>query len=103
MDLPEIILPKSSIYDQSLLNEKLVREYQIAIEGMDIIKGRLSECVLSEGVNHFENCKEIRQTYFALCNDRFHGMIFPPGAEPLNRSVPGMVVPKKIKSKRDHA
>ena len=69
----------SILYEQSVLNEKLTREYQIAVEGMDIIRDRLAHCVRTEGVNQFENCKELRLKYFDLCNDRFHGMIFPKG------------------------
>ena len=69
----------SILYAQSVLNEKLVREYQIAVEGMDVIRERLAHCARTEGVNQFENCKELRLKYFDLCNDRFHGMIFPKG------------------------
>ena len=69
----------STLYEQSVLNEKLVRENQIAVEGMDIIRKRLEHCALTEGVNQFENCQEIRHKYFDLCNDRFRGMRFPEG------------------------
>jgi hypothetical protein len=90
MEIPTIRLDKSDIYEQSVLNEKFVREYQIAIEGMNVIKERLAHCARTEGVNQFENCKELREKYYALCSDRFHGMIFPPGLESLNRSLPGI-------------
>ena len=82
MELPAMDFDKqssSTLFEQSTLNEKLVREYQIATEGMVVIKERLAHCARSEGVNQFENCKELREKYFTLCNDRFHGMIFPEG------------------------
>lgn len=68
---------KSTIYDQSIMNEKYAREYQIALEGMKIIKERLAHCSRTEGVNQFENCKELQKQYFALCkNLHRHFIIF---------------------------
>jgi hypothetical protein len=102
-------MDKSTIHEQSILHEQMIREYQIALEGfisyrfspfflslimvigMDIIRKRLQYCINKAGVNQFENCRDLREKYFALCTDRFHGMIFPPGCEPLNREVPGLV------------
>lgn len=78
-------------------NEQLVREYQIAIEGMTLVRERLAHCVRTEGVNQVANCKELREQYFALCNDRFRGMIFPEDSQPVNRFVPGLVAPKTAK------
>ena len=71
-------------------NEQMVREYQIAIEGMAIQRERLEDCVRKEGVNQMTACKDIREKYFALCNDRFKGMIFPEDSQPNNRDVPGL-------------
>jgi len=68
----------------------MVREYQVAIESMNLLRERLAHCVRTEGVNAALNCKELREKYFALCNDRFKGMIFPEDAQPLNREVPGL-------------
>lgn len=39
-DTSNVAFPKSTIFDQHVLNEKLIREYQIAIEGKNIIKER---------------------------------------------------------------
>ena len=75
-------------------NEALVREYQIAIEGMGLVRERLAHCVRTEGVNAVANCKELREKYWALCNDRFRGMVFPEDAQPDNRFVPGLVQSK---------
>jgi hypothetical protein len=74
-----------SPYDHNVRQEKLVREYQIAIENMDIIRERLAECVRTEHVNQFVNCKELREKYWTLCKDRYHGMLFPADSEPKNR------------------
>lgn len=78
-----------------LRNDQLVREYQISLENMHLIRRDLSECVRSEGVNQFVNCRELREKYWALCQDRFRGMVMPPDAKDINREVPGLVVPKK--------
>ena len=75
-------------------NEQLTREYQIAVENMGIIRRELAHCVRTETVNQFVNCKELREKYWALCTDRFRGMIFPDGIEP-NRAVPGLIAPKQ--------
>ena len=74
-------------------NDQLAREYQISLEHMWMLRNELSECVRTENVNQFVNCKELREKYFVLCNDKFRGMIMPPGSKPMNRQVPGMVAP----------
>jgi len=82
---------RTSVVEFNKRNEALVREYQIAIEGMTLIRERLAHCVRTEGVNHATNCKELREKYWALCNDRFRGMQFPESAQPENRLVPGLI------------
>jgi hypothetical protein len=74
-------------------NEDLIREQQIALQAMRITGERLAHCFRTEGVNQFANCKDIREKYWALCTDRYRGMIFPAGEEPKNRQVPGLVPP----------
>jgi hypothetical protein len=69
--------------------EILSREYQIAVERQKLVRERLAHCFRTEGVNQFVNCKELREQYMNLTNDRFHGMIFPPDAQPVNRIIPG--------------
>jgi hypothetical protein len=64
-----------------LLQEQLSKEYQIALEEMGIVRHELRECVRTEGVNQFTNCKEIRDKYWALCKDKYKGMVLPPGFE----------------------
>mmetsp|Transcript_32297 Transcript_32297/g.30793 ORF Transcript_32297/g.30793 Transcript_32297/m.30793 type:complete len:100 (-) Transcript_32297:317-616(-) len=75
-------------------NEQLVRENLIAIEWMNIVRERLAHCARSEGLNQFVNCKELREQYMDIVNDRYKGAIFPEGCEPLNRTVPGLILKK---------
>ena len=84
--------PHVGIAEYNARNEAVVREYQIAIEGMRLVRERLADCVRHEGVNQFVNCKELREQYWALCNDRYRGMVFPEGSEPKNRNVPGNIL-----------
>ena len=84
-------LDRSSPFAFHVRREALAREYQVAIEGQKLVRERLAECFRVEGVNQFVNCKDLRLQYMALCNDRFHGMIFPEDAQPNNRKVPGLV------------
>lgn len=77
--------------DYVVHQENMAREYQIAVENMGIVRERLSECLRTEGINQFTNCKELREQYFALCKDRFRGMVLPPEMEKINRDVPGLL------------
>jgi hypothetical protein len=90
----EYLKDRSSVVAFNERNEQMVREYQIAIENMEIQRERLADCVRTEGVNQMTACKDQREKYFALCNDRFKGMIFPEDAQPANRGVPGLTVSK---------
>ena len=87
------IRDRSGVVAYHVRNEQLAREQQIATEYMGVIRERLAHCVRTEGVNQFQYCKELRETYLALCNDRFHGMIFPEDAQPSSRNVPGLYLP----------
>jgi hypothetical protein len=75
--------------------ENLIREQQIALQTMKLTGERLAHCFRTEGVNQLENCKDLREKYWALCNDRYRGMIFPVGEEPSNKQVPGLIPPPK--------
>lgn len=83
----------SSPYNFHRRNEQLVREYQISLENMSLLRQELSDCVRNETVNQFVNCKELREKYFALCQDKFRGMVMPPDAKEMNRQVPGLLPP----------
>ncbi len=80
-----------SPYDHKVQKETLVREYQVALASMRLVRERLAVCVRTENVNQFVNCRELREQYHALCKDNYNGMIFPEGQEPATRKVSGMV------------
>lgn len=84
----------SSAYGFHEKNEQMAREYQIAIEGMNITREKLAHCVRTEGVNQFVKCKELREKYWLLCQDRFRGMVLPEDMITENRRVPGLIVGK---------
>jgi hypothetical protein len=56
----------------NIKNEQLLREAQIANEKHQLVRERLAHCARTEGVNVFVNCKELREQYMALCQDRYH-------------------------------
>mmetsp|Transcript_20200 Transcript_20200/g.40721 ORF Transcript_20200/g.40721 Transcript_20200/m.40721 type:complete len:99 (+) Transcript_20200:36-332(+) len=85
----------SQAYNFHLRKDQMIREYHISLESMKMLREELSECVRSESVNQFVNCKELREKYFLLCQDNYRGMIMPPGMENVNRQVPGLLPPKK--------
>ena len=87
----------SSPYNFHVRNDKLIREYQISLENMNLIRKDLAHCIRTEGVNQFVNCEELRMQYFELCQDRFRGMIMPPDTKPVNRQVPGLIPPSQLK------
>lgn len=80
----------STPYNYHFRNDQLVREYQIAIENMNLVRRELSECVRNETVNQFVYCRDLREKYFALCQDRYHGMLLPPDHKVTDRSVRGL-------------
>jgi hypothetical protein len=87
---------RSSVFGFHSRNEQLVRENEIAVQWMNIVRERLAHCSRTEGLNQFVNCKDLRESYMEIVNDRYHGAIFPEGCEPLNRTVPGLIhAPKK--------
>lgn len=88
----------STPYNFHVRNDLLTAEYQIAIEHMNIVREKLATCAMEETVNQFVNCKELKNQYLELCQDRYRGMLFPPGTGPANRQVPGLIAPKKNES-----
>ena len=85
----------STPYNFHLRNDQILREYQIGIEEMNLLRTEMAHCFRTEGVNQFNNCKELREKYVGLCQDRFRGMLMPPDSLPMDRTVPGLVAPKK--------
>lgn len=88
-------LKSGSPYECHIKRQQLSYEYAIAVQQMSIIRDKLAKCAREETVNQFRNCKELREKYLALQQDRYHGMLFPEELEPTNRNLPGVIVPKK--------
>jgi hypothetical protein len=84
---PYKMMDYSSLFNFNKRLGELAREYEIAVQTQQIVGDRLAECFRVEGVNQFVNCRELALQYNELCNDRYHGMIFPPGTreELMNR------------------
>ena len=87
MDKKSPFLDRTTPIDFYERNEKMAREIAIANEGMNILKEKLAHCFRTEGVNHYVNCKDLREKYFVLCKDRFKGMVLPAGTDPENRGM----------------
>ena len=94
MEAKEPILDRSTPANYAIRNEQIIRENQIAIETMNIVRKQLAECYRRENVNHVANCKDIREKYWGMCIDKNKGMLFPPGSGPDGPILPGYM--KKI-------
>lgn len=79
-------------YDLHCKREIDMKEHYIANAHQQLLREKLSECVRSEGVNQFVNCKDLREKYAEICRDRYRGQLFAEGFEPKSRSTPGMLV-----------
>jgi hypothetical protein len=87
----------SSPYNFQVRNGQISKEIQIGIEEMGLVTEELSDCVRRENVNQFVNCRELREKYFLLCQDRLRGALIPPDAKVYSRNLPG-IVPLDMKS-----
>lgn len=83
---------RSSPFASTQRNEQLCREQGIASEYLEIVRERLSHCIGIEGINSFVGCKDLREQYMRIANDRYKGMIFPKGQQPFNRRTPGLIL-----------
>lgn len=90
-----------SPYEMYCKREVDMKEHYIANAHQQLARERLAECVRSEGVNQFVNCKELREKYTELCRDRYHGQLFAEGFEPKSRQVPGMIIQDPVVNFRD--
>ena len=94
-DVPafKTMTPKGELspYEYYVRNEQLVREAQIAGQTAQLLREKLAHCVRTEGLNSNVACYDLRKQYFELLSDRYRGMIFPEGSEPVNRKMPNFV------------
>lgn len=58
--------------------EQRTREAIIAQERVKIVREQLAECYNREGVNHYQNCKEIAQKYYKLITTPGYGLFAKP-------------------------
>ncbi|CAM9440100.1 unnamed protein product [Phaeothamnion confervicola] len=60
--------------------EQLMREKVIAIERVKLLRQRVIDCYRREGVNHYQNCKDVAQKYAATIRADGWGMPPPPSS-----------------------
>lgn len=57
--------------------EQRARERQIAFETVRHLRKDVIDCYRKEGVNHYENCKEVCQAYYNVVIKRDVGQVHP--------------------------
>lgn len=67
-------------------------EHLVAAERLSVLREKITECVRTQGVNQFTECKELRERYFKLCMDNYSGELFPPMTNPTRRTLPHVSV-----------
>jgi hypothetical protein len=50
-----------------------VKEYLVAVEEVKILQEKLKVCYMKSGPNHFEDCKELRETLWTKMNTPNYG------------------------------
>jgi len=65
-------------YLQSI--EQRARERQIAIETVRILRKDVIECYRKEGVNHYDNCKDVCERYYEIITKKDRGQVHPDWA-----------------------
>lgn len=79
-------------YEYHMEMDNQVREYLVAVEQVKMMQEKLKECFLRSGVNHFEDCKDLREALWAKINTPNYGapgparstskyMLSPPAAD----------------------
>jgi len=62
--------------------EQRAREHQVAIETIKILRRDVIECYRREGVNHFENCRDVAARYYHQIQKKDMGVLQPKWADP---------------------
>jgi hypothetical protein len=63
-------------------NEQRARERQVAIETVRLLRQKVIECYRKEGVNHYENCKDLNQAYYDVIIKKDIGQLHPKWENP---------------------
>jgi hypothetical protein len=78
--------------------EKMTREQAVGNARKRAIGKQLKDCIHTNGVNQFVECRELREKYWTFCvDDRFTGALFPEGLQPPTRRHPMVSGPGKPK------
>ena len=62
--------------------EQRARERQVAYETVRLLRRDVIECYRKEGVNHYQNCKEVTERYYNVVVKRDVGQLHPDWANP---------------------
>jgi len=67
--------------------EQRARERQVAVETIKIMRRDVIECYRREGVNHFENCREVATKYYNVIRKKDKGQLQPKWEDPSKNDV----------------
>ena len=60
-----------------LSNEQRARERQVAYETVRLLREDVIECYRREGVNHYENCREVGEKLYNVVTKKDLGQLHP--------------------------
>ena len=76
-----------------------VREYLIAVEQVKIMQAKLKACYEKSGPNHFEDCKELRETLWEKLNTPNYGAPGPSRSVRARNRAPSRRSPATLPSR----
>ena len=62
--------------------EQRARERQVAYETVKLLRQDVINCYRKEGVNHYENCRDVAKTYYDLITKKDLGQLQPKWKNP---------------------
>eukprot|EP00339_Tiarina_fusa_P004476 CAMPEP_0117036714 /NCGR_PEP_ID=MMETSP0472-20121206/25980_1 /TAXON_ID=693140 ORGANISM="Tiarina fusus, Strain LIS" /NCGR_SAMPLE_ID=MMETSP0472 /ASSEMBLY_ACC=CAM_ASM_000603 /LENGTH=112 /DNA_ID=CAMNT_0004746531 /DNA_START=113 /DNA_END=448 /DNA_ORIENTATION=+ len=65
-----------------LATEQRARERQVAYETVRLLREDVIECYRREGVNHYENCKDVSQKFYDIVQKKDMGQLHPNWKNP---------------------
>jgi hypothetical protein len=65
-----------------LAAEQRARERQVAYETIRLLREDVIECYRREGVNHYENCKDVNEKFYNLSQKKDMGQLHPKWKNP---------------------
>ena len=86
MLLPNLALPRQRGRAQDpvgflLSAEQRARERQVAYETVRLLRKDVIDCYRREGVNHYDNCKEVTEKYYKVVVKNDVGQLHPDWAD----------------------